>query len=283
MGAVGGIFGGISKMVRSVLYLVSGKANRIGEIWSAHPDAIAGAYKDVIDQKHKRIVKIKDAIIGLQSLHDQKILKLKDIVSAQEKDKEVQEAIIAELKVFVDKKQNEGLSKEEIESQNRYIELINHYTDISDTIEQRQGRIEEMEELIIQGEQDLKDYISEIKDLHRELDKLKQEAQEAEAEVLLAKEEQALSELRGDIIVTDKSTAELQELRRRVQKVKSAPKISKALAGTDAKRERRNLLAKHRQSRKSQELSQLLFQASETDTKAKETKTEGTADVKLPE
>lgn len=265
MGAIGSFFGGIGKLGQSVLYILAGKSNRLGEIWAAHPDAIAGSYQDVIQQKKNNILRIKDAVTSIQSLHDQKSLKLKDLIGEQEEDKEVQSAIISELKEYTSSKLAEGLSQNEIESDLKYIELMGHYSDISDTIDQRQARIDELDQDIENSDQEIDNYIAEIKSLNRELENLRKEADQAQADVVLAKEEQALNDLKSGLASRDKSTEELKNLRSRVQKIKSGADISKKVAGTEDKNERRRLLEKHRQTRKSKELSSLLFQAEKTD------------------
>jgi chromosome segregation ATPase len=269
-------------MFKSVLYIIGGKSNRVGEIWAAHPDAIAGSYQEVIAEKTKSIIRIKEAVAGIQTLHDQKLLKLKDLIKEQENDKEVQEAIVAELQDMTAALQGEGLSREQIESDSKYIDLMNHYSDISDTIEQRQERIDENDALIASGEQEIKDYISEIKSLNRDMDNLKREAEQAKADIVLAKEEQALNDLKSGLATGDKTTEELSQLRSRVQKIKSGAKISKEIAGTNTNNERRRLLEKHRQSRKSRDLSAQLFQASQSESASSEKVAEQESS-KLPE
>lgn len=268
MGAIGSFFNGIGKLGQSFLYILAGKSNRLGEIWAAHPDAIAGSYQDVIDQKHKSILRIRDAVAGIQALHDQKTLKLKDLVGEQEEDKEIQSAIVSELQELTSSKLAEGLSQQDIEADNKYMELMNHYSDISDTIDQRQNRMEELDVDIENSDKEIENYIAEIKSLNRELENLRKEANQAQADVTLAKEEQALNDLKSGLASRDKSTEELKGLRSRVQKIKSGAKVSKLVAGTDDKNERRRLLEKHRQSRKSKELSSLLFQAESADQKS---------------
>jgi exonuclease VII small subunit len=192
-------------------------------------------------------------------------MKLKDLIGQQEEDNEVQSAIVSELQEFTSSKLAEGLTQDDIEKDIKYIELMNHYSDISDTIEQRQQRIEDLDADIAQSDVEVDNYIAEIKSLNRELEGLRKEADQAQADVALAKEEQALNDLKSGLASRDKSTEELKGLRSRVQKIKSGAEVSKKVAGTEDKNERRRLLEKHRQSRKSKELSSLLFQAEKTD------------------
>jgi hypothetical protein len=265
VGAIGSFFGGIGKLGQSVLYILAGKSNRLGEVWAAHPDAIAGSYQDVISQKRDNVLRIKDAVAGIQALHDQKTLKMSDLVTEQEEDKEVQSAIIGELQDYTSVKLADGLSQADIETDIKYIELMSHYSDISDTVEQRQQRIDELDGDVETAGKDIDNYIAEIKSLNRDLENLKREADQAQADVVLAKEEQALSDLKSGLASRDQGTEELKNLRSRVQKIKSGATVSKKVAGTEDSHERRRLLEKHRQSRKSKELSQLLFQAEKTD------------------
>lgn len=283
MGAIGSVFSGIGKMFKSIFYILGGKSDRMGEIWAAHPDAIAGAYTDVIKQRKDRILRVREAVAGIQALHDQKQLKLKELIEEQENDTEVRDAIMEELKVYTSQKQGEGLTRQEIEADVRYIELMNHYSDISDTVDQRADRIDEIDADIKRSDGELEDYIAEIKDLNRDLEKLKKESQEAKADISLAKEEEALNDLKSGIASNDSSTEELRDLRNRVQKIKSSATVSKKLAGTDVSQERRKLVEKHRMSRKSRELSSLLFEADKADSASSATPEATKEDVKLPE
>lgn len=284
MGAVGSVFGGFGKMIKSVLYILGGKSDRIGEIWAAHPDAIHGAYQEVIKEKKERIIRIKEAVTGIQTLHDQKVAQLKTAVKEQETDKEVQQAIVAELQEMVAKLKAKGLDQAAIEADAQYKELMSHYTDIGDTIEQREARISELDEFIKNSDREIEDYVNEIKQHNRDLDAIRQESSQAKVDIELAREQQMLNDLKSGLASSDKSTQELQDLRTRVQKIKSGAKVSKLVAGTENVDQRRRLVEKHKQSRQSRELSQLLFQAGAADKDAaKEKEAEPGKRISLPE
>lgn len=284
MGAIGSVFGGVGKMFKSVLYILGGKSDKIGEIWAAHPDAIHGAYQEVIKEKKERILRIKDAVTGIQTLHDQKVAQMKEQVKEQENDKDVQSAIVAELQEMVGKLKAKGMDQAAIEADANYRELMSHYADISDTIVQREARITELDEFIKNSDREIEDYVNEIKQHNRDLDAMRQESQQAKVDIELAREQQMLNDLKSGLASNDSAAEDLRELRTRVQKIKSGAKVSKMVAGTDNADQRRRLVEKHKQSRTSKELSQLLFQAGAADKDAaKEKAPEAEKRTALPE
>jgi hypothetical protein len=76
---------------------------------------------------------------------------------------------------------------------------------------------------------------NQIQTLMRELDKLKEEKNDAVADILSAKEEKQIADMVNGIS-NDKTAADLQRLREMRQKASASARVSREVAGLDAKR-----------------------------------------------
>jgi len=82
----------------------------------------------------------------------------------------------------------------------------------------------------------------QLESLLREHEKIKQEKHETVADMITAKEERELSDMITGIS-EDRTSQELEEMRELRHKAKATARVSRELAGTDAKRSEQEFLA----------------------------------------
>ena len=100
--------------------------------------------------------------------------------------------------------------------------------------ERRKARISEIEESTNEYGARIKEHKIQLQHLAREIEKLKSEQADAVADIITTQQEKELADVFSGI-AEGGSAEELQKLRELRQQVRAEAKVSKELAGTDAK------------------------------------------------
>ena len=259
---------GITRFFKAIWYTLTGKAHESADRMMENPEAVRGAYEDIINDKKGNIQRYKQAIGQLIALVEQKRSAVKSLTDEVERLEELKAGAIAKAQQTAAQLQGEGLSQEEIKVHGEYTRCVSAYQDFNSNLTEKTGRITELESEIEGAQTDIESHKVQITSLHRDLDKIKSEQSEAVADLITAREQEEIADMLSGISM-DGTSAELTRMREVREKAKARSAVAQELAGTDSKSEEEEFLTAARSSATNDEFDALIFGAQQTDTQTK--------------
>lgn len=275
---------GFTRFFKAIWYTLTGRAHESADRMMENPEAVRGAYEDIINDKKGNIQRYKQAIGQLIALVEQKRSAVKNLTDEVERLEELKSGAIAKAQQTAAELQGEGLTQEEIKQHAEYTRCVNAYQDFNSNLQEKTGNITELENEIEGAQADIESHKLQITNLHRDLDKIKSEQSEAVADLITAREQEEIADMLSGISM-DGTSAELTRMREIREKAKARSKVAQELAGTDSKSEEEEFLTAARASATSDEFDTLIFGAQQTDAKTEtetEAKKQTDSDSELP-
>ena len=275
---------GFTRFFKAIWYTLSGRAHESADRMMENPEAVRGAYEDIINDKKGNIQRYKQAIGQLIALVEQKRSAVKNLTDEVERLEELKSGAIAKAQQTAAELQGEGLTQEEIKQHAEYTRCVTAYQDFNSNLQEKTGNITELENEIEGAQADIESHKLQITNLHRDLDKIKSEQSEAVADLITAREQEEIADMLSGISM-DGTSAELTRMREIREKAKARSKVAQELAGTDSKSEEEEFLTAARSSATSDEFDTLIFGAQQTDAKTEtetEAKKQTDSDSELP-
>ena len=274
---------GFTRFFKAIWYTLTGRAHESADRMMENPEAVRGAYEDIISDKKGNIQRYKQAIGQLIALVEQKKSAVKTLTDEVDRLEELKTGAIAKAQQTAAALQGEGLAQEEIKQHAEYTRCVTAYQDFNSNLVEKTGRITELENEIEGAQADIESHKLQITNLHRDLDKIKSEQSEAVADLITAREQEEISDMLSGISM-DGTSAELSRMREIREKAKARSKVAQELAGTDSKSDEEEFLTAARSSATTDEFDALIFGAQQTDTqtKAEPEKSKTDSDSELP-
>ncbi|MDE0552978.1 MAG: hypothetical protein OXI24_02090 [Candidatus Poribacteria bacterium] len=274
---------GFTRFFKAIWYTLTGRAHESADRMMENPEAVRGAYEDIIKDKKGNIQRYKAAIGQLIALVEQKKSAVKNLTDEVDRLEELKSGAIARAQQTAAALQGEGLTQEEIKQHAEYTRCVTAYQDFNSNLTEKTGRITELENEIEGAQADIESHKLQITSLHRDLNKIKSEQSEAVADLITAREQEEIADMLSGISM-DGTSAELTRMREIREKAKARSKVAQELAGTDSKSEEEEFLTAARSSATSNEFDALIFGAQQTDTqpKAEPDKAKSDSDSELP-
>ena len=257
---------GFSRFFKAIWYTLTGKAHESADKMMENPEAVRGAYEDIIKDKKGNIQRYKQAIGQLIALVEQKRSAVKNLTDEVERLEELKAGAIAKAQQTAAQLQGEGLAPEQVKQHGDYTRCVTAYQDFNSNLVEKTDRITALEGEIEGAQADIESHKLQITSLHRDLDKIKSEQSEAVADLITAREQEEIADMLSGISM-DGTSAELTRMREIREKAKARSKVAQELAGTDSKSEEEEFLTAARSSATSDEFDALIFGAQQTDTK----------------
>ena len=257
---------GFTRFFKAIWYTLTGKAHESADRMMENPEAVRGAYEDIINDKKGNIQRYKQAIGQLIALVEQKRSTVKSLTDEVERLEELKSGAIAKAQQTAAQLQGDGLSQEEIKVHGEYTRCVTAYQDFNSDLVEKTGRITELENEIEGAQADIESHKLQITSLHRDLDKIKSEQSEAVADLITAREQEEIADMLSGISM-DGTSAELTRMREIREKAKARSTVAQELAGTDSKSEEEEFLTAARSSATNDEFDALIFGAQQTDAK----------------
>ena len=272
---------GITRFFKAIWYTLTGRAHEQADKLMENPEAIRGAYEDVIRDKQGNIQRYKSAIGQLIALVEQKKNSVKSLTTDIDKFEQMKAGAINKAKSTAAELQKAGTPDEEIKQDPDYVRCVTSYNDFHSTLEEKNARVAELEEDIERAQADIESHKIQINSLARDLNKIKTEQSEAVADLITAKEQEEIADMLSGISM-DGTSAELTRMREIREKAKGRSKVAQELAGTDSRAEEEEFLAAARSSASSDEFDSLIFGAQQTDTTEKTDDVDKESESELP-
>lgn len=276
------MFRALGRWMKAVMYLMTGQLDSARRTLDTNPHVVRAKYDEIARDKTTRIHQYKQAVAGLIAQQEGKMVKVKGLSGEIDKLERLKAGALAKARARV--QALAGKSKEEVQRDEDYIKCLGAYNDFTSTIAEKQARIDELEADISGYGERIKEHKIQLQGLLRELEKIKSEAADAVADMITAQQEKELADTIAGIAV-DGTAEELQRMRELRQEVKAEARISKELAGSDARVQEAEFLEYARTSVANDEFENLVGLAAKTDARARE-KTEKAGpqkDQALPE
>ena len=263
---------GISRFFKSMWYTLTGRAHEAADRMMENPEAIRGAYEDIISDKKGNIQRYKQAIGQLIALVERKKSTVKSLTDEVEKLEELKSGAIAKAQQTAADLQAQGMGPEEVKQHAEYVRCVTAYQEFNTNLEDKTGQISGLENDIAEAQAGIDNHKIQITSLHRDLEQIKDEQSEAVADLITAREQEDIADMLSGISM-DGTSAELSRMREIREKAKGRSVVAQELAGTDSRSEEQEFLEAARSSSTSDEFDALIFGAQQTDTQT-ETETE---------
>ncbi len=271
----------IGRLFKSIWYMLTGRAHELSDKIMENPEAVRGAYEDIIKDKKENIQRYKGAVGQLMALLKQKQVSVQELTQEVTRLEDLKKGALAKAKQVANDLQSQGISPEEIKTDVDYTKCVAAYNDFSSTLTEKEARIGELEEDIQRAQQDIDGHKVQLETLTRDLKTIQEEQSEAVADLISARETEEIADMLSGIS-KDGTNQELVRMREVRQKAKSRAEISQELAGTDANSQENEFLEAARSSETSDEFDALIFGAEQSDSVETTTTKNTDADSELP-
>ena len=263
---------GFTRFFKAIWYTLTGRAHESADRMMENPEAVRGAYEDIVKDKKGNIQRYKQAIGQLIALVEQKKTTVKNLTDEVDRLEELKAGAIAKAQQTATNMQSEGMAPEQVKQAPEYIRCVTAYKDFNSNLQEKTSRITELENEIESAQADIESHKLQMTRLHRDLNDLKSEQSEAVADLITAREQEEIADMLSGISM-DGTSAELTRMREIREKAKGRSKVAQELAGTDSQSEEEEFLAAARTSATSDEFDALIFGAQQTDTQPTQTET----------
>ncbi len=255
---------GFTRFFKAIWYTLTGRAHEQADKLMENPEAVRGAYEDIIRDKMDNIQRYKSAIGQLIALVENKKGSLKGLTEDVEKFEKLKTGAIQKAKSTAAELQQQGIADEEIKQNAEYVKCVTAYQDFHSTLEEKNARITELEDDIERAQKDIDSHKNQMQSLHRDLNKIKEEQSETVADLITAREQEQIADMMSGIS-TDGTSQELTRMREIREKAKGRSVVAQELAGTDSRAEEEEFLAAAQSTAASDEFDSLIFGAQQSD------------------
>lgn len=257
------------RLIKTIWYIVTGRLNKIADVWGTSPYAISAEYDSVVKEKQTLGNSLADAVGLVMVQQEQKKLALQQIVEKIEKHSRLVAGSLTKMKTYVAEQQKLGKTQEEITASPKYLELAKFYKDFNSTLEEQVSHKNEIEKDLDRITGELSKHESKLKEINRDIKKVKDEKGSAIATIISSEAEKKINNAISNI-GDDKTSNKLNELRDRVSKAKADAALSSKLSGADVANQEAEFLAAADNSIADSDLQNMLFGSPEASEKNEE-------------
>lgn len=255
------MFRALSNWIKAIGYLLTGQIDSARRVLDMNPHVVRAKYDAILREKIGRIQQYKQAVAGVIAQQETKINTEKALNEDMDRLERLKAGALAKARQRVDALP--GKTKEEVQKDEEYMKCLAAYNDFSSTAAEKQARIADLEKDLAGYAVRLKEHKIQLLSLARELEQIKSEASETVADMITARQEKEVADALSGIS-EDGTGADLQRMRQLRQDVKAEARVSKELAGTDAKAQESEFLEYARTSTAGAEFDRLVGLAPDT-------------------
>lgn len=279
------MFSAIGRYFRAIGYLFTGKIDAARRAIATNPHVIQATYDRIVEEKTKRISQYKEAVAAMIAQQEKKKSQIRDLAEEIDKLERLKEGAAAKAKGVVESLKAKGVSAEAMREDAEYKRCLTAFNDFAATLKDKAARMDELEGEVESLDKSLSDHKIQLQALMREIEKLKDEAASTVADLLTAKEEESIADMLAGIS-DDRYSKELQDMRDMRDKAKAKARVSRELAGTDARSQEAEFLEYARTGASNDEFDRLIGLAAQAEGGSKseaEPAREAASKAKLPE
>jgi len=262
------MFKAIGRWLKAIGYLLTGRIDAARRTLDTNPHVVRAKFEEIVRDKTDRIQQYKRAVAGLIAQQEGKMAKVKSLTEEVGRLERLKAGALAKAKQRVQAMQREAKTQEEIRGDEDYAKCLSAYNDFSSTLAEKQARIEELEADIKNYGQRITEHKVQLQGLVRDIEKVKSEAADTVADMITARQEREVADALSGI-AEDGTAQELQRMRQLRQEVKAEARVSKELAGTEAKAQEAEFLEYARNTSANDDFDALVGLAEEKDVAAR--------------
>lgn len=246
------------KLFKTVWYIITGRLNKLAEVWGTNPYAISAEYDSVAKKQQETGSQLADAVAQIMVQQESKKVAYEQVVTKLEKQQRLVTGALSKLQNYVEAQKKLGKTQEEITASQTYRDLSKYYSDFKSTLKEQETHKSELEKDLERLNGEVSKYEGKLKEVNREIKKIKDEKGSAIAAILSAEAEKKINNALANI-GNDDSSSKLAELRGRVAKAKAEASLSSRLSGADVATQEAEFLAEAERSEQDSELTSMLF------------------------
>ncbi len=255
------MFRAIWRYFRAIGYMITGNIDAARMALSTNPAVIQATFDSIISEKGKRIRQYKDAVGAMIAQEEKKSAELRRQTEEVERLSKLRDGAAAMARKVVER---HGGDVEAVKQDPEYVKCQSAFKDFSSTLAEKEARCKELEEDIAEIQRSVDGHKVQLESLLRDLEKIKQEKHETVADMITAKEERELADMMAGIS-EDRTSQELQEMRDLRHKAKATARVSREVAGADARRSEEEFLVYAEKSAADSEFDALIGLAQKTE------------------
>lgn len=224
----------MGRYLRALWYLVTGRFKKAADSLATNKYVMEATYDKAVEKNIGRIQTVKSNVASLIRINEDKKEKLAAKIKEQAHQEKIKSGALAKAKAEAARLTAAGKTAEQIKADAEYIKCNSAYAAASKAWTTLDGEIDELEAGITEKEGQINQYKVELQNMQRNIDALKEEKHEAIADVAVAQQEREIADALNGISIdtTDNDLAGVREGRKRI---KAEAKVSRELAGTNAK------------------------------------------------
>jgi hypothetical protein len=227
--------GGLLQLLRTAFYWLENLLRRLfrrrgaasSEI--AMPDAIRARYREIIDEKSRRVERYQQAVAQLMMQWQRKSASLERLGQEIQRQERAEADKLAEAERLVDELKAGDLALEQIRADARYQRCLGAYEQIAADLGDQRRRFTELETDAEEHLAKLQEHRARLEALAHELEELEDESADVAADLTTVQLEQEIADLRAGI-TSEGSERELRQLLRQFRKAKAAVRITREAA-----------------------------------------------------
>lgn len=224
----------MGRYFRALWYLVTGRFKRAADALAENKYVMEATYDRAVEKNTDRIQTVKSSVAQLIRINEDKREKLTAKLKNQEHQAKVKAGALAKAKDTAAKLTAAGKTGDQIKGDADYLKCNGAYIAADKEWKKLDGEIDELEGQIAEKEGQINNFKVELQNMQRGIDSLKEEKVEAIADVAVAQQERDIADaLNG--ISSDTTDSDLASVRDARKRVKAEAKVSRELAGTNAK------------------------------------------------
>ena len=255
------MFRAIGRYFRALGYLLTGRVDEASKSLKTNPSVVKATFDNIIEEKKKRIAQYKDAVGAMIAQQEKKKSSLQRITGEIERLTKLRDGAAVMARKLVEKHNGDT---EAVRADPDYLKCQAAFKDFSSSLQEKQSHAEELEEDVQEFEKNIAGHKTQLQGLLREVEKLKAEKHETVADIITSKEEREIADMLAGIS-QDRTSEELQELRDVRDQAKGSARISREIAGVDARRTEEEFLAYATESTADSEFDALIGLTKEAD------------------
>jgi len=226
------MFRAIGRYFRAFGYLITGQIDEARRALSSNPNVVQATYDRVIEEKTKRIHQYKEAVGAMIAQEEKKKTMLRRLSEDVDRLRKLRDGAAAMARKVVERHNGDT---EAVKNDPEYLKCQAAFKDFSSTLAEKESHAKELENDIREFETNIAGHKTQLQSLLRDIEKIKEEKHQTVAEMLTAKEEKEIADMLSGIS-KDRTNEELQEMREIRDQSKATARVSREMAGVDAKR-----------------------------------------------
>ena len=124
----------IGRLFKSIWYALTGRAHEMSDKIMENPEAVRGAYEDIIKDKKANLQRYKGAIAQLMALMKQKQHSVAELTKEVTRLEDLKKGALAKAKQVASELQQQGQDPEAIKIDVDYTKCVAAYNDFSSTL-----------------------------------------------------------------------------------------------------------------------------------------------------